>query len=157
MGFLRRVHGVILRDKVRSCENRRALHVETLLWIERSQLRWFGHVTRIPHERLTRQVLLTKLTRKRPKIRPRTRWNDYIFDLAWYRLGAEPTELLAVDREVFRALLRMLSPRPFLEEKWAWKWINEWMNELVLRKIFTSPWHDHNPNCSWNSMENFKS
>jgi len=31
MGFLRRVHGVALRDKVRSCEIRRALNVESLL------------------------------------------------------------------------------------------------------------------------------
>jgi len=39
MGFLRRVHGVTLRDKVRSCEIRRALNVELLLRIERSQRR----------------------------------------------------------------------------------------------------------------------
>jgi len=36
MGFLRRVHGVELRDKVRSCEIRKALNVELLLRIERS-------------------------------------------------------------------------------------------------------------------------
>jgi len=31
------------------------------------------------------------------------RWNEYIFDLAWSRLGVETAELseVAVDREVF--------------------------------------------------------
>ena len=42
MGFLRRVHGVTLRDKVRSCEIRRAVNVELLLLrIKISQLRLF--------------------------------------------------------------------------------------------------------------------
>jgi len=39
MGFLRRVHGVTLRDKVRSCELLKALNIEPLLRLERSQLR----------------------------------------------------------------------------------------------------------------------
>jgi len=39
MGFLRRVHGVPLRDKLRSCEIRKSPNVELhLLRIERSQL-----------------------------------------------------------------------------------------------------------------------
>ena len=48
IGFLRRVHGVTLHDKLRSCEICRALNVEPLLRILRSQLRWFGHVSRLP-------------------------------------------------------------------------------------------------------------
>ena len=48
MGFLRRVHGVTLRDKVRSCEIRKSLNVQPLTRIERSQLRWFGHLSRKP-------------------------------------------------------------------------------------------------------------
>jgi len=38
MEFLRRVHGVTLRDKVRSCEIRKTLNVEPFLPVERSQL-----------------------------------------------------------------------------------------------------------------------
>jgi len=45
--FLRSFHGVTLRNKLRSCEIRKDRHVEFLLRTERSQLRWFGHVTRI--------------------------------------------------------------------------------------------------------------
>jgi len=40
MGFLRKVHGVTLRDKVSSCEIRKALNVEPHLRIERSKLLW---------------------------------------------------------------------------------------------------------------------
>jgi len=43
MRFLWRVHGVTLRDRVRNCEIRKALNVDPLLRIERSQLPWFGH------------------------------------------------------------------------------------------------------------------
>jgi len=46
-------------------------------------------------------------------------WRDYTFDLSWSRLGVEPAELseIAVDREVFRILLGLLTPRPSSKEK----------------------------------------
>jgi len=82
MGFLRKVHGVTLRGQVRSCEICRARIVEPLLFrIKRFQLCWFGHVSRMPHERLTRQVLLAKPTGKHPRGRQRTRCSDCISDL----------------------------------------------------------------------------
>jgi len=75
MGFLLRVHSVTLYDIVHSCEIHRALIVEPLLLeIKRSQLHWFGHVSRMPTKRLARQVLLTKPTGKQPSGHPRTRW-----------------------------------------------------------------------------------
>ena len=53
MSFLRRVAGVSLRDRVRSSVTRERLGVEPLLLrLERSQLRWFGHLVRMPPERL---------------------------------------------------------------------------------------------------------
>jgi len=58
---------------------------------------------------------------KRPKGRPRTRWRDDISYFAWPRLDVEPGELskIAVDREVFRVLLRLVPPRVSTEEKRA--------------------------------------
>jgi len=52
-------------------------------------------------------------TGKQPKVCPRTKWRDYISDLAWSRLGVEPAELseIAVDRDVFWALLWLKAPR----------------------------------------------
>ena len=57
MSFLRRVAGLSLRDKVRSSDIRRELGVEPLLLrIERSQLRWFGHLIRMPPALLPLEV-----------------------------------------------------------------------------------------------------
>jgi len=60
MGFLRRVHGVTLRDKVdRFCEIRKAQNIEPLLLrMESFQLRWFGHMSRMSQKGSARQVLL---------------------------------------------------------------------------------------------------
>ena len=115
MRFLRRIAGVTLLDKVRSSEIRESLNVEELLLrIERSQLRWFGHVYRMPQERLPKQALLARMRGKRPVGRPRTRWVNYIEGLGWNRLGLLPSEMKDVveDRDVWRLNLELLPPRP---------------------------------------------
>ena len=101
--FLRRIEGVTLFDKKRSSKIRKSLNVEPLLLrVERSQLRWFGHVSRMPQERLPKQSLLARMRGKRPVGRPRTRWQDYIENIAWNRLGMRPSEAKEVveDRKV---------------------------------------------------------
>ena len=62
MRFLRRIEGVTtLFNKVRSSEIRKSLNIEPLLLrIERSQLRRFSHVSRMPQERLPTQLYLPK-------------------------------------------------------------------------------------------------
>ncbi|KAI3371765.1 hypothetical protein L3Q82_024317 [Scortum barcoo] len=45
-----------------------------LLRIERSQLRWLGHLFRMPPGRLPREVFQACPTGRRPRGRPRTRW-----------------------------------------------------------------------------------
>ena len=43
MGFLRRISGLTLLDKVKSADIRESLNIELLLLrLERSQLRWYG-------------------------------------------------------------------------------------------------------------------
>ncbi|KAI3376205.1 hypothetical protein L3Q82_016713, partial [Scortum barcoo] len=94
MSFLRRVAGRSLRDRVRSSVTREELGVEPLLLrIERSQLRWLGHLFRMPPGRLPREVFQACPTGRRPRGRPRTRWRDYVSRLAWERLGIPPEEL----------------------------------------------------------------
>ncbi|KAK3527587.1 hypothetical protein QTP86_026892, partial [Hemibagrus guttatus] len=100
MSFLRRVAGRSLRDRVRSSVTREELGVEPLLLhIERGQLRWLGHLFRMPPGCLPGEVFRACPTGKRPRGRPRTRWRDYVFRLAWERLGVPPEELEEVARE----------------------------------------------------------
>ena len=63
------------------CES---LNIESLiLRLERSQLRWYGHVTRMSQERTAKKLLCSTPIDQRP----RTRWRDYVEDLSWFRLG----------------------------------------------------------------------
>ena len=56
MGFLRRISGLTLLDKVISADIRESLNIEALLLrLERSQLRWYGHVTRMSEERTAKK------------------------------------------------------------------------------------------------------
>ena len=101
MRFLRRIEGVALFNKVRSSEIRKSLNIEPLLLrTERSQRRWFGHVRRMPQERLPKQALRAKASGRRPVGRSRTRWTDYIEDLGWNRLGLRPSETMEVMEDV---------------------------------------------------------
>ena len=90
MRCLQKIEGVTLFNKVRSSAIRKSLNIEPLLLqIERSQLRWFGYVSRMPQERLPKQAFLAN--GRRAVERPRTRWTDYIEDLGWNRLGLHPS------------------------------------------------------------------
>ena len=52
MRCLRRIERVTLFNKARCSEIRKSLNIEPLLFrIKRTQLRWFGHVSRMPQER----------------------------------------------------------------------------------------------------------
>ncbi|KAK3545823.1 hypothetical protein QTP70_015266, partial [Hemibagrus guttatus] len=94
MSFLRRVARRSLRDRVRSSVTREELGIEPLLLhIKRGQLRWLGHLFRMPLGRLPGEVFQACPTGKRPRGRPRTRWRDYVSRLAWEHLGVPPEEL----------------------------------------------------------------
>ena len=52
MRFLRRISSLTLLDKVKSADIRESLNIESLLLrLEISQLRWYGHVTRMHLEK----------------------------------------------------------------------------------------------------------
>ncbi|TWW71602.1 hypothetical protein D4764_16G0000990, partial [Takifugu flavidus] len=77
-------------DRVRSSAIREELGVELLLLcVERSQMRWLGHLVRMPPG----EVFRACPSGRRPPGRPRTRWRDYVSRLAWERLGIPPDEL----------------------------------------------------------------
>ncbi|TWW74447.1 R2DM Retrovirus-related Pol polyprotein from type II retrotransposable element [Takifugu flavidus] len=103
------------KDRVRSSAIREELGVEPLLLrVERSQMRWLGHLVRMPPGRLPGEVFRACPSGRRPPGRPRTRWREYVSRPVWERLGIPPDELeeVAGEREVWASLLRLLPPRP---------------------------------------------
>ena len=104
MTFLRKIKGVTMFDKYRNSAICEYLNIESLLLrIERSQLRWFGNVSRMPHERLPKQTFYAKMSWKRPVGRPRTRWLDYVEDLGfgtvWDFIQAKYSLCLLIENE----------------------------------------------------------
>ena len=115
MGFLRRISGLTLLDKGKSANIRESLDIESLLLrLERSQLRWYGHVTQMSQKRTAKKLLCSTPIGRRPRGRPRTRWRDYVEDCSWSRLGipAEHLSFVAEDRDAWRIQLELLPPRP---------------------------------------------
>ena len=103
---------VAIFDKHRQTAIRESLDIESLLLrIERSQLRWFGHESRMPQERLPKQTLNAVVSGKMPFGRPRTGWLDYTEDFSWNRLELHPSGLpfVLVDRDVWRLNLELLA------------------------------------------------
>ncbi|KAL3049346.1 hypothetical protein OYC64_008749 [Pagothenia borchgrevinki] len=98
------------------CKKRMGPRIEP--WGTRSQLRWFGHLVRMPPGPLPREVFQARPAGKRPRGRPRTRWRDYISSLAWERLGIPQSELVDVARErkVWGSLLELLELLPPLPD-----------------------------------------
>ena len=79
MKYLRRVIGKTKRDKVRNTTVREQTKVEDIKTkIEKNQLRWFGHVQRMNDNRIAKSVYRAKAQGKRPRGRPRRKWEDDI-------------------------------------------------------------------------------
>ena len=115
MGFLRRISGLTLLDKDKSADIRESPNIEALLIrLERSQLPWYGHMTRMSQERTAKKLLCSTPIGRRPRGRLRTRWRDYVEDLSWSRLRipAEHLSFVAEDRDAWRLQLALLPPRP---------------------------------------------
>ena len=102
-------------DKLYNTAIRESLNIESLLLrIKGSQLRWTGHVSRMPHEQLPKQSLYAEVNGKRAVGRPRTRWRHYIESFGWNPLGSHSSEMpsLLVEREVWRLNPELLLPQP---------------------------------------------
>ena len=53
-------------DKLRNTANLETLYIESLfLWTERSQLRWFDHVSWMPQEQLPKQAVYAAVSGKK--------------------------------------------------------------------------------------------
>ena len=73
MRFLGRISDLILLDKVKSADIRESLNIELLFArLERSQLRWYEHVTRMSQKRTAKKLLCATPIGRRPRGHPRT-------------------------------------------------------------------------------------
>ena len=135
--FLRRFEGVTLFNKVCSSKIRKSLNIEALRHrIEKSQLRWFGHVSRMSQEKLPKLALIAKANDRRPVERPKTRWTNYVDNVGWNRQGLKPkrNDGCDKDREVSRLNIELLLSGA-LTEKQAMKKEEE-SQSLQLRPVF---------------------
>ena len=72
-------------------------------------MRWAGHVARMGEERGAYKFLMGKPDGKRPLVRPRRRWVDYIrMDLQEVGCGYVEWIGLAQDRERWRTLVSVV-------------------------------------------------
>ena len=103
-------------DRIRNVNIREAVGIEPLLLqVERSQLRWFGHVLRMGPDRLAKRVFQASFPpeMRRRVGRPRTTWEDQIYALLERAgLDLDTAELLALDRGTWSRLVSLLPPRP---------------------------------------------
>ncbi|TWW81679.1 hypothetical protein D4764_01G0014940 [Takifugu flavidus] len=88
------VAGLSLRDRVRSSAIREELGVEPLLLrVERSQMRWLGHLVRMSPGYLPGEVFWACPSGRRPPGRSRALWRNYVSRLVWEHLGIPLDEL----------------------------------------------------------------
>ena len=110
MRVLRIIKGVTRCDKIRNEEIRRELEIEPILeYVERSQLRWFGHVMRMNEQQYPVKYYQWQPQGKRPTGRPRKRWRDGIRQAIEARGGTMEEverEQLYADRALWRDFVR---------------------------------------------------
>ena len=78
-----------------------------------SRLRWAGHVIRQDDDDLSRRVLLSEPGGKRPRGRPRLRWEDGMKEDA-AKLGCRNWTVVALNREGWRKLSKEAEAHPGL-------------------------------------------
>ena len=87
MRVLRLIEGVTKRERLRNDIIRERLSIESVLsYVERCQLRWFGHMKRMEEGRIPRRWYDWNPSTKRPVGRPRKRWEQGIDEALRCRL-----------------------------------------------------------------------
>ncbi|KAL1446167.1 hypothetical protein WDU94_012371, partial [Cyamophila willieti] len=68
------------RDRIRNEICRNTVGVERIQErIERSRLKWFGHMNRMSQDRIPKQMFDMEMEGRRRRGRPRLRWKDTLF------------------------------------------------------------------------------
>ncbi|XP_076032512.1 uncharacterized protein LOC143020232 [Oratosquilla oratoria] len=79
MRVLRIIKGVTRRDRMRNEDIRKELYINSILvFVERLQLQWYGHVMRMEDNRTPKQWLNWRPRGRRPSGKPQKSWCDNI-------------------------------------------------------------------------------
>ena len=79
MRALRLIYGVTRLDRRRNVDIQQELDVESILdFVERTQLRWYGHMMRMEDERNPKKYYEWQPEGRRPRGRPRMRWRQNV-------------------------------------------------------------------------------
>jgi hypothetical protein len=83
MDYLRGMCGVKRIDRVRNDEVRRRCGVSrsVITELDRAQLRWYGHIERMPGTRYTKQIYQGEVVGTRPIGRPKKSWLEGVQDV----------------------------------------------------------------------------
>jgi hypothetical protein len=77
MRFLRKIEGKTRRDRIRNEIIRETVGVQPIQeYVERSQLRWYGHINRMDDKRIVKRVCEAREIGKKPRGRPRKTWKE---------------------------------------------------------------------------------
>ena len=109
MRALRAIRGVTRRDRMRNDDIRRELGVESILEVvDKSKLRWYGHVQRMNEDQFPRKYLQYRPHGRRPVGRPRRRWMEGVGEALTAReinLADVEREELYTDRQEWRRIV----------------------------------------------------
>ena len=108
MRLLRRIKGVILRDKVKSVDIRKELGVNSIKEkVREMRLRRYGHMQRMEENKEMRAIVDMLVPGKRPRGRPRGRWMDCVQrDMQALRITPEDAQ----DRTFWKSKIRAADP-----------------------------------------------
>lgn len=104
MRFLRRIENKTKKDRIRNDTYRHNLQMEPVTEkIGEGQLRWFGHVCRMPRDRITKRVYETRVPGKNKRGRPRKTWEEGIREEAASRgIRWKEIKQVAQDRKLWK-------------------------------------------------------
>ena len=120
MRMLRAMIGKTRRDRIRNERVRQEVGVVPVLRrIDVARLRWWGHLERMPENRMAKSRWNWTPNGRRPRGRPRKKWRESVQDALrrWEMPTMEEIQgrRMWEDREEWRRLLRPLKDRGFLD------------------------------------------
>lgn len=98
MKCLRRILGVTRRDRIRNEEIRKRVGTTPILtYIKRQQVKWFGHVSRMPSNSKPQMAMLQRHNGYKARGRPRKRWTSEITEALNYNIHIAHTKARSRD------------------------------------------------------------